>query len=81
MKLTRATLPQDNKPSCEREVTLAQGQSLPRGSSLSRVHVNRPLDWNSIQLDNGKVKSQSFGAKMSGLNDEACDANVEVSVV
>ena len=39
MKLTR-----DNKSSCEREVMLAPGQSLPRGSSLSRVHVNRPLD-------------------------------------
>ena len=38
MKLTR-----DNKSSCEREVTLAPGESLPRGSSLSRVHVNRPL--------------------------------------
>ena len=38
-------LPQDNKSSCEREVTLALGQSLPRGSSLSRVHVNRPLVW------------------------------------
>ena len=38
MKLTR-----DNKSFCEREVMLAPGQSLPRGSSLSRVHVNRPL--------------------------------------
>ena len=38
MKLTR-----DNKSSCEREVMLARGQSLPLGSSLSRVHVNRPL--------------------------------------
>ena len=37
-------LPRDNKPSCEREVTLAPGQSLPRGSSLSRVHVKRPLN-------------------------------------
>ena len=36
-------MPWDNKLSCEREVTLAPGQSLPRGSSLSRVHVNRPL--------------------------------------
>ena len=36
-------LPWDNKPLCEREVTLAPGQPLPRGSSLSRVHVNRPL--------------------------------------
>ena len=36
-------LPRDNESSCEREVTLASGQSLPRGSSLSRVHVNRPL--------------------------------------
>ena len=43
MKLTRATLPRDNKSSCEHEVTLAPGQSLPRGGSLSRVHVNRPL--------------------------------------
>ena len=32
-----------NKSSCERKVTLAPGQSLPRGSSLSRVHVNRLL--------------------------------------
>ena len=39
-------LPRDNKSSCEREVTLAPGQSLPWGSSLSRVHVNRPLDFN-----------------------------------
>ena len=38
-----ATLPRDNESSCEREVTLAPGQSLPQGSSLSRVHVNRPL--------------------------------------
>ena len=36
-------LPRDNKSSCEREVTLAPGQPLPRDSSLSRVHVNRPL--------------------------------------
>ena len=36
-------LPRDNKSSSEREVTLAPGQSLPWGSSLSRVHVNRPL--------------------------------------
>ena len=35
--------PLDNKSSCEREVKLAPGQSLPRGSSLSRVDVNRPL--------------------------------------
>ena len=37
-----AMLPRDNESSCEREVTLAPGQSLPRGSSLSRVHVNSP---------------------------------------
>ena len=37
-----ATLPRDNKSSCERKETLAPGQSLPRGSSLSRVQVNRP---------------------------------------
>ena len=36
-------LPRGNKSSCEREVTLAPRQSLPRGSSLSWVHVNRPL--------------------------------------
>ena len=36
-------LPRDNKSSCEREATLVLGQSLPQGSSLSRVHVNRPL--------------------------------------
>ena len=38
------TMPRDNKSSCEREVTLAPGQTyaLPRGSSLSWVHVNRP---------------------------------------
>ena len=36
------SLPRDNKSLCEREVTLALGQSLPRGSSLSRVHVKRP---------------------------------------
>ena len=34
----------DNKFSCEREVTLAPGQSLSRSSSLSQVHVNRPLE-------------------------------------
>ena len=45
MKLTR-----DNKSSCECEVTLAPGQSLPRGSSLSRVHVNRPLVWLLLSL-------------------------------
>ena len=38
----RATLPWDNKSSCEREVTLCPGQSLPQGSLLSRFHVNRP---------------------------------------
>ena len=37
-------LPRGNKLLCEREVALAPGQSLPRGSSLSRVHVNRPLE-------------------------------------
>ena len=35
--------PGNNKSSCEHEVMLALGQSLPRGSSLSRVHENRPL--------------------------------------
>ena len=30
-------LPWDNKSSCEREVMLAPGQSLPWGSSLSQV--------------------------------------------
>ena len=44
MKLTRGTLSRDNKSSCEREVTPVPGQSLPWGSSLSRVHVNRPLE-------------------------------------
>ena len=38
----RTTLPRDNKSSCECEVKLASGQSLPRGSSLSWFHVNRP---------------------------------------
>ena len=33
-------LPRDNKSSCECEVMLASGQSLPQGSSLSQVHVN-----------------------------------------
>ena len=36
-------LPQDNQLSHEREVTLALGQPLPWGSSLSPVHTNRPL--------------------------------------
>ena len=36
-------MPRDNKSSCEREVALAPGQSLPQGSSLSRVHVNMPF--------------------------------------
>ena len=35
---------EDNRSSCEHEVMLALGQSLPQGSSLSWVHVNRPLD-------------------------------------
>ena len=38
-------VPGQCKSSCEREVTLAPGQSLPWGSSLSRVHVNRPLEF------------------------------------
>ena len=37
-------LSRDSKSLCEREVTFAPGKSLPRGSSLSRVHVNRPLE-------------------------------------
>ena len=49
MKLTR-----DNKSSCEREVTLAPGQSLPRGSSLSRVHVNRPIDFLDVEMLKGR---------------------------
>ena len=32
-------LRRDNKSSCEREVTLAPGQSLHRGGSMSWVHV------------------------------------------
>ena len=42
-------LPRDNKSSCECEVTVDPGQSLPRGSSLSRVHVNRPLAKRTLQ--------------------------------
>ena len=38
-------------------------------------------DSNSTQLDNGKVKSQKFGAKTSGLNVEALDVNVELTVL
>ena len=41
----------ENKSSCEHEVTLAPGQSLPQGSSLSRVHVNRPLETVSFADD------------------------------
>ena len=50
-------LPRDNKSSFESEVTLAPGQSLPRGSSLSRVHVNRPL---VVQLDLRTAADQLF---------------------
>ena len=39
-KLTRG---RDNKLSCERDVPFAPGQSLPKGSTLPRRHLNRPL--------------------------------------
>ena len=43
-------LPRDNKSSCECEITLAPGQSLARGSLLSRVHVNRPLVFSKEEI-------------------------------
>ena len=64
-------LPRDNKSSCEREVTLAPGQSLPRGSSLSRVHVNRPLlaASESLKIETGistqKKKITPVGERVS----------------
>ena len=57
-------LPRDNKSSCEREVTLAPGQSLPRGSSLSRVHVNRPLDI----ITNRKIRVQYTKFRLGNHN-------------
>ena len=52
-------MPRDNKPSCECEVTLAPGQSLLRGSSLSRVHVNRPLVIKVYAYGLGKLALQA----------------------
>ena len=44
MNMGRGSVAPDNKSPCEREVTLVPGQSLSRSSSLSQVHVNRPLE-------------------------------------
>ena len=52
-------LPRENKSSCEHEVMLAPGQSLPRGSSLSWVHVNRPL---IRQMDYHRANSNRSGS-------------------
>ena len=58
-------LPRDNKSSCEREVTLAPGQSLPRGSSLSRVHVNRLLEKKSVNSNVLSLNLRLFRTKVA----------------
>ena len=62
-------LPRDNKSSCEREVTLAPGQSLPRGSSLSRVHVNRPLEKTHKSI----FSQETYVGRLGGLS---CDISL-----
>ena len=64
MKLTR-----DNKSPCEREVMLAPGQSLPRGSSLSRVHVRAcSHEPGTVNYPGASVTSRSHDDLLSRVN-------------
>ena len=77
-----ATLPWDNKSSCEREVTLAAGQSLPQGSSLSWVHVNRPKTLRQRVPTNPEIVivSSGKGFKLVGLSKTRKTVHVNVQL-